>query len=168
MCPHMAGLLARYKRSPYGRRGRHDGFLSFALAVSEAASLGAHRRGRGAGRRRARLRKAEAGGAGQGARRRPAYGRMGQAALRRVGRHGSLLAKCAGGHALADQSDLVEERDDVVALVKQGLDFPTSDAIPRISKSTGCQGIFRRNLHQESGVSRLRRRMGRCNEASGW
>ena len=40
MCPHMTGLLARYKRSPYGRRGRHDGFLSFALAVSEAASLG--------------------------------------------------------------------------------------------------------------------------------
>lgn len=40
MCPHMAGLLARYQRSPYGRRGRHDGFLSFALAVSEAASLG--------------------------------------------------------------------------------------------------------------------------------
>lgn len=40
MCPHMAGLLARYKRSPYGRRGRHDGFLSFALAVSAAASLG--------------------------------------------------------------------------------------------------------------------------------
>lgn len=40
MCPHMAGLLARYERSPYGRRGRHDGFLSFALAVSEAASLG--------------------------------------------------------------------------------------------------------------------------------
>ena len=40
MCPHMAGLLARYERSPYGRRGRHDGFLSFALAVSRAASLG--------------------------------------------------------------------------------------------------------------------------------
>lgn len=40
MCPYMAGLLARYERSPYGRRGRHDGFLNFALAVSEAASLG--------------------------------------------------------------------------------------------------------------------------------
>ena len=40
MCPHMAGLLARYDRSPYGRRGRHDGFLSFALAVSRAASWG--------------------------------------------------------------------------------------------------------------------------------
>ena len=40
MCPHMAGLLARYERSPYGRHGRHDGFLSFALAVSRAASLG--------------------------------------------------------------------------------------------------------------------------------
>lgn len=40
MCPYMADLLARYERSPYGRRGRHDGFLSFALAVSEAASLG--------------------------------------------------------------------------------------------------------------------------------
>lgn len=38
MCPHMAGLLARYERSLYGRRGRHDGFLLFALAVSEAAS----------------------------------------------------------------------------------------------------------------------------------
>lgn len=39
-CPYMAGLLARYGGCPYGRHGRHDRFLAYALAVSEAASLG--------------------------------------------------------------------------------------------------------------------------------